>query len=75
MHLVLLTFGEAAYYHSRALFALLTFLRSPLIKNASIYTDVPEFSVYANKIRASAYRQSAKHNSANGKAKRNFFGG
>lgn len=43
MHLVLLTFGEAAYYHSQALFALLTFLRSPLIKNASIYTDVPEF--------------------------------
>lgn len=43
MHLVLLTFGEAAHHHSQALFALLTFLRSPLIENASIYTDVPEF--------------------------------
>lgn len=43
MHLVLLTFGQAAHHHSQALFALLTFLRRPSITGASIYTDAPEF--------------------------------
>lgn len=43
MHLVLLTFGQAAHHHSQAMFALLTFLRNPLIEKVSIYTDASDF--------------------------------
>lgn len=43
MHLILLTFGNELKHHYQAVFATLSFLKSPLIERVSIVTDAPSF--------------------------------